>query len=144
MTTKRSSINLADHPRSTRQDLTAAWTHAFGSPPPKGLSSRLISYAIAYNEQTKAHGSLPPSVRRKLKAVNSKLENDSRADTPSKTQKVASEGTRLIRQWHGRTYTVEALETGFLHEGKTYRSLSEIARSITGVRWSGRRFFGVQ
>jgi hypothetical protein len=52
-------------------------------------------------------------------------------------------GTRLIREWHGQTHLVDVLEKGMLYQGRTYRSLSEVARVITGARWSGPRFFGL-
>ena len=54
-----------------------------------------------------------------------------------------SAGSRLVREWHGRSHTVEVTENGFLYEGDRYRSLSSVARRITGARWSGRRFFGL-
>ena len=54
-----------------------------------------------------------------------------------------SPGSRLVREWHGRSHTVEVTEHGFLYEGHRYRSLSSVARRITGARWSGRRFFGL-
>nr|WP_245625564.1 DUF2924 domain-containing protein [Ahrensia marina] len=53
-------------------------------------------------------------------------------------------GTHLVREWNGRTYQVEALERGFRLDGKTYRSLSAIAKKITGAHWSGPRFFGLE
>ena len=52
-------------------------------------------------------------------------------------------GTRLVREWHGRTHHVDVIEDGFVFEGKTHASLSAIARQITGARWSGPRFFGL-
>ena len=52
-------------------------------------------------------------------------------------------GTRLVREWQGTLHEVIVLDRGYLWKGKTYRSLSEIARSITGARWSGPRFFGL-
>lgn len=52
-------------------------------------------------------------------------------------------GTHLVREWNGRTYQVEVLENGFRLDGKYYRSLSAIARKITGAHWSGPRFFGM-
>ena len=53
-------------------------------------------------------------------------------------------GTRLIREWQGRTYVVEVGDTDFLHDGNSYASLSHVARAITGTRWSGPRFFGLR
>lgn len=52
-------------------------------------------------------------------------------------------GSRLVREWHGRTHVVTVTETGFDHAGRSYRSLTEIAREITGTHWSGPRFFGI-
>ena len=52
-------------------------------------------------------------------------------------------GSRLVREWHGRSHTVEVLDAGFLCDGRHYGSLSEVARTITGARWSGPRFFGI-
>ncbi|MEZ5879425.1 MAG: DUF2924 domain-containing protein [Nitratireductor sp.] len=52
-------------------------------------------------------------------------------------------GSRLVREWHGKAHHVDVIEEGFVFEGKTYASLSAIAREITGARWSGPRFFGV-
>ncbi len=52
-------------------------------------------------------------------------------------------GTRLVREWHGRSHVVDVVEQGFVYDGKTFKSLSAIARAITGARWSGPRFFGL-
>ena len=52
-------------------------------------------------------------------------------------------GTRLVREWNGRTHVVDVIEDGFVFDGKTYRSLSAIAKRITGAHWSGPRFFGL-
>ncbi len=54
-----------------------------------------------------------------------------------------SEGTHLVREWNGRTYQVEVTKSGYVMDGKTYRSLTAIARRITGANWSGPRFFGL-
>ena len=53
-------------------------------------------------------------------------------------------GTRLVREWNGRTYIVDVIEDGFLLDGRTYGSLSAVANTITGSVWSGPRFFGVK
>ncbi len=52
-------------------------------------------------------------------------------------------GTRLMREWNGRTYAVDVVTDGFVFDGKTYRSLTAIAKLLTGVQWSGPRFFGL-
>jgi len=123
--------------------LQAGWTSLFGRPPPKGMSRRLLELAAAYEAQARIHGGLKPAVRRKLlqaaqPAVGSSIEK-SRRPAP----RPLSPGSRLVREWHGRSHTVEVTEDGFLYEGHWYRSLSSVARRITGARWSGRRFFGL-
>jgi len=53
-------------------------------------------------------------------------------------------GTRLIREWQGAVYEVTVTDSGYVWEGRTYKSLSPIATTITGTRWSGPRFFGIK
>ena len=61
---------------------------------------------------------------------------------PKQAPTLLKTGTRLVREWNGRAYQVEVIENGFLMDGKHYRSLSAIAKRITGAHWSGPRFFG--
>ncbi len=146
---KRKSVpyDLASLPGLPRQDLVAHWITAFKQQPPNGLSRRLLTYTLAYDLQVKAHGGLKPSVRRKIKHTVTASVNPSVA-APKKDPAAApgslSPGGRLVRDWHGTSHTVHVLEHSFLYDGRTYGSLSEIARTITGTRWSGPRFFGVQ
>ena len=123
--------------------LRAAWKGLFGREPPKGLSRRLLEHAAAYGAQAKIHGGLMPAIRRKLLQAAPSLPSpvDGR---PGRTRPGAlSPGSRLVREWQGRCHTVEVTEGGFLYAGRRYRSLSEVARTITGARWSGPRFFGL-
>jgi len=122
--------------------LGAAWAGLFGRPPPKGLSRRLLHYAAAYLAQAKLYGGLTPATRRKLLQA-ARTRPGSVDGTPRRKRPGAlSPGSRLVREWHGRCHTVEVTERGFLYAGRRYRSLSEVARTITGARWSGPRFFG--
>ena len=134
---------IAALPDRSRAALIEQWTTAYGRPPPKGLSRRLLEYAAAYNLQSKAFGGLKPTVRRKLRQPTGSGHLGSSAAHRAAASKGLSAGSRLVREWHGRTYTVDALETGFLCDGQHYGSLSEVARAITGARWSGPRFFGL-
>ncbi len=130
-------------PDLSRAALVEQWTTAYGRPPPKGLSRRLLEYAAAYNLQSKAFGALKPTVRRKLRQPT----RTGHVGSPPAPRAAASKGlfpgSRLVREWHGRIYTVDVLETGFLCNRQHYGSLSEVARAITGARWSGPRFFGL-
>ncbi len=129
-------------PDLPRAELIELWTASYGRPPPKGLSRRLLEYAAAYHVQTQAYGGPSPALQRKLRRLVN--HRDKFASTPrTVVSGTLPPGTRLVREWYGKPYTVEVLESGFLCDGQRYRSLSEVARTITGARWSGPRFFGL-
>tara|TARA_R110000787_G_scaffold221414_1_gene330101 strand:- start:53 stop:478 length:426 start_codon:yes stop_codon:yes gene_type:complete len=100
----------------------------------------LLRRLLAQRLQEKRHGGLPLLVIRELERTASASEA---IPEPARRSVVLTPGTRLIREWNGRTITVEVLDGGFLWEERTYRSLSEIAREVTGAHWSGPRFFGL-
>ena len=93
--------------------------------------------ATAYAAQCKRHGGLSATTRRALKQIASG-EKAELAIAPS-----LSPGAHLVREWNGRTYQVHVVEGGFEMDGKTWRSLSAIAKHITGATWSGPRLFGL-
>ncbi len=95
---------------------------------------------IAYRMQEQATGGLPKKVVRWLEQIVRKQDAKHGA---GRSASAARTGTRLVREWQGRANEVVVLEDGFLWNGEIYRSLSEIARLITGTRWSGPRFFGL-
>ncbi len=122
----------------SRAGLIERWQAIYRRPPPKGISQRLLRLAVAYDLQAKALGGLSPAARRMLRQPEPKAGAKARQ---TKIRGQLNPGSRLVREWHGRTYSVEVVDGGFLYEGQRYRSLSEIARLITGARWSGPRFF---
>jgi Protein of unknown function (DUF2924) len=95
-----------------------------------------MAKAIAYDLQVKAFGGLSGRTRRTLRAA-------AKADGRFSLSRLPSRGTRLVREWHGTRHEVEVLEDGYLWRGARHRSLSAIARAITGTKWSGPRFFGL-
>ena len=132
-----------DRRESELPTLRAGWADLFRRPPRKGISRRLPLYALAYNTQARAHGGLRPATRHKLLQAD-REEPSTGATTRRRERRGAlSPGSRLVREWQGRSYTVEVTDRGFLYGGRQYRSLSEVARTITGARWSGPRFFGL-
>ena len=135
------SISTEHEP--TRKDLIDAWIKAYGGPPPKGLSTRLLLYACHYNRQAKDCGGLKKSTLRQLKRYVPALPGTTTSDTRAPVALKPGTGSRLVREWRGKTHMVDIEENGFVYQGKSYRSLSAIARTITGARWSGPRFFGV-
>jgi Protein of unknown function (DUF2924) len=128
--------DLAALAELNRTALLERWRMAFGREVPPRLSRTLMEKAIAYELQVKAFGGLPARTRRALRAA-------AKADGRSAISKLPSRGTRLVREWHGALHEVEVLEDGYLWRGARHRSLSAIARAITGTKWSGPRFFNL-
>ena len=126
--------HLQDADRATLLEL---WREVTGSPPPKNLSQPILRKAIAYELQCARLGGPKARVLGDLKRI---AEGKPARSSP-KAQ--LQPGTRLVREWQGRSFSVEVVEGGFLMEGRHYASLSAIARRITGAHWSGPRFFGL-
>ena len=129
---------LADLPRP---DLTERWRQLYRAAPPKGISRPLLIRAVAYGMQVKRTGGLKPAVRRQLRKLADG--GSTRAAENLNSARIAP-GMRLIREWNGSSHVVEAVDGGFVWNGKRYGSLSAVARAITGARWSGPRFFGLE
>jgi len=127
---------IADHRDLSRADLVERWIEFHGSAPPKTLPKDLLVRGIAYEMQVRQFGGLSPVEKKALTALAQARTN--RNPVALKT------GTRLYRSWRGVTQEVLVLEGGYGWRGKSYASLSEVARAITGTRWSGPRFFGLQ
>jgi hypothetical protein len=122
--------------------LKKQWRLLYGSEPPHRVSRELLTRAVAYRIQEQVLGGLKPSTRRLLE----RLASDARVGkslTLSSCAPLVSAGTVLMRDWQGITHEVQVLDRGVLYKRKRYRSLSEVARLITGSRWSGPLFFGL-
>lgn len=120
-------------------ELNQLWRELYQTEPPKRISRNLIVPALAYKLQENAFGGLKPSMKRRLS--HSAVKRDSVNASAIEVARVKS-GTRLVRTWKGVTHEVTVLDDGFSWQGRRYRSLSQIARCITGTRWSGPVFFG--
>ncbi len=130
-------------PGLPRATLIERWTDAYGRPPPKGISRRLLEYAAAYHLQARALGGLKPAVLRKLRRPSGSGRDGAPTARRTNDKKTLPPGSRLVRNWNGRSHTIEVTNNGFLYAGQKYRSLSAVARTISGARWSGPRFFGL-
>ena len=126
----------------SRGDLAERWRNRFGHEPPKGCGRTFLELAESYALQAVVFGPLKPSLRRHLEA-EAQSSGKRRAARMSKSISHLTPGTRLVREWNGRTHHVDVIAGGFVWNGTRHRSLSAIAREITGVRWSGPRFFGL-
>ena len=112
---------------------------------PKHLPKHLLLRLLAYQLQVATHGDLDPATRRHLGQV-AEVAVEGTGDPeslPVQAPPVVRPGTALVREWAGVVCRVTALENGFAWNGSIYRSLSQVARAITGTRWNGRRFFGL-
>ena len=124
------------------QSLREEWKRLSDDEAPPAMSKELLRLAIAYRRQEQEFGGLSRRTSIRLRA----LRNSGKATVhPSGEPLPLKPGVKLLREWQGKVHEVLALEDGRLaYAGKVWRSLSEIAREITGVRWSGPRFFGTR
>jgi hypothetical protein len=119
-------------------ELRERWKAMFGHPPSRSRS--FLTRAIAYRLQEKAFGGLKPSTQRML----AEFAYDGANGSAAVRSCILRPGAVLVREWRGISHQVSVLEKGFSFRGKRYRSLSEVAREITGTQWSGPLFFGLK
>ena len=136
------AAEIADLSKSDVKDLRERWKTLYGKAPSGQIGRSFLVRAIAYRLQEAAFGGLKPSTRRLLARVAEERATGSSPNIPQIRK--AQSGTILIREWQGNAYRVTVLEHGVSFNGKRYSSLSEVAREITGSRWSGPRFFGLR
>jgi hypothetical protein len=136
------SRKLADLPNLSRQQLLDLWQKLYRRPAPVGLRRELLIPFLAYRIQENTYGGLKPSTRAELRRIARLLE-PSRGPAKRPVRARLKPGTRIVRTWRGAAHEIFVAESGFEYQSTTYRSLSEIARKITGTRWSGPAFFGL-
>src|SRR3984893_19379305 len=129
-------------PTMSAQESRAGWGGVGGAEPTAGSSRDLMLREIAYKMQERAHGGLAPAIRRRLRALAEEIEANGAEALASVP--LLKPGTRLLREWGGKTHTVIVLDDGFEYESERHQSLTQIARRITGAHWSGPRFFGLR
>ncbi|WP_183097145.1 DUF2924 domain-containing protein [Mesorhizobium sp. YM1C-6-2] len=141
----------------SREELAERWTKTYGHAPPKGARRDFLLRAAAWHLQANRLCGLSPDTRRMLRAATAQVKKQFAATRPgtsaaepdvitspvATSRRQLSPGTRLVREWNGRSHTVDVLEEGFAFEGRLHKSLTAIARQITGAHWSGPRFFGL-
>lgn len=116
--------------------LCIEWRRVWKIAPPE-MTADLLARGIAWKMQERSTGGLTPATVRKLKALAAGKGANAHAA-------VLKPGTRILREWNGRSVNVLVAEGNFIFEDRRYRSLSEIAREVTGTKWSGPRFFGLK
>ena len=129
------AVEIADIAAIERAGLLALWSEEIGGAPPRRLSTPLMRRILAFKVQARRHGGLPASVEKKLARIAAGK------DRPASPK--LRPGGRLVREWNGVSHVVDVTDAGYLWRGERHRSLSAIARAITGAHWSGPRFFGL-
>lgn len=127
--------------------LRARWRMGFGRDAPPHLPRHVVFAMIAYHLQAEVLGDLDAETVRFLNTIE--LAPSKQAAVPltrafERRKRDLSVGAVLTREWAGQHHRVMVLDGGFAWEGRTYRSLSEIAKAITGTKWNGPRFFGLR
>lgn len=115
------------------EDLRAVWRSRYGMPP-KLRSPQLLRLNLAWRIQADAFGGLDAETKRRLR----------RGGAGAAAADRLQPGVKLIREWKGVPHEVVVEEGGFRYDGRVWKSLSEIARHISGARWNGPRFFGLR
>lgn len=123
------------------EDVRDLFANLYGTATPPRLGKDLMIRAIAYRIQEQAQGGLTPAPRRRISKLSRELAETGRITVENGPS--IKPGTRLIREWQGNTHEVTVTDDGYLYRDRPYRSLSRIAREITGTRWSGPTFFGL-
>ena len=125
------------------KELKAEWQTLFDAPAPNN-SRTFLENRLAYRIQELTSGGPDKQTRRLLDLLADEVEGTLTRKAQIADPRNPVVGTKLIREWDGVAHTVSVLKDGFEWEGKRYKSLSAVARSITGTRWNGYRFFGLR
>jgi hypothetical protein len=123
-------------------ELRQQWRGLYKTLAPANLSRELLVRAVAHRMQELSLGGLRPKPRRQLLRIAQQFKETGEATIRARPE--LKSGTRVVREWQGRTYDVLVLDDGFSWQNTRYRSLSAIAREITGTAWSGPLFFGLK
>ncbi len=121
--------------------LRAEWRRLYRAHPPKRVARDLLMLGVAWKIQEQAYGGLGAAAKRRLADLAKTMERD--GDVIRNRVARLKPGAKLVREWRGEAHTVIVIDDGFEWKGRHWRSLSAIACEITGVHWSGPRFFGL-
>jgi hypothetical protein len=128
-------------PTLGKGELQNLWKKVFNADAPESLRKSAMIPILGYRIQELAYGGLSAKSTKRLLELARAIEADPTAAIAPDPR--IKPGTRLVRQWHGQVHVVNVEETGYEYKGSRYGSLSEVAQLITGTKWSGPRFFGL-
>lgn len=124
-------------------DLRNRWRDLFDTEPPP-YNRRFLESRLAYRIQELAYGGLKPQTVDRLEALGEQLDGGNIVLRRIRGDDRPVAGTRLVREWQGIEHTVTVTQDGYEWQGRPYRSLSAVARAITGTRWNGWTYFGLK
>lgn len=136
---RRPYLKLGRLAEMSAEDLQHEWAHRYSAPAPN-LSPDLLRLGIGYQLQEQRLGGISRRTRLLLRQVAKRAVES--VDVKAMPRKLTP-GTRLVRDWHGVGHTVIVLDEGFEFDGKHWKSLTAVARAITGSHWNGNAFFGL-
>ena len=141
---------IADLEDLPLEALVLAWRNHLGGSPPRHLPRWLMARLLAYRLQAQVHGDLSSATLRLIRGRGGRGGRESSGPKPFQTRSASPRqggalrpGSVLMREWKGRLEQVTVLEEGFAWQGRSYPSLSAVAKAITGTSWNGHRFFGL-
>jgi Protein of unknown function (DUF2924) len=134
---------LAALKRMAVNDLKAEWKTLFGTDAPNN-SRGFLELRLAHRIQELTYGGIRRETAKLLNALAAEVEGKPGRISMISDSRNPVAGTRLVREWNGAEHTTIVLREGYEFEGRKYKSLSAIARDITGTRWNGYRFFGLR
>ena len=136
------SEQIAALPAMNKSQLLAIWAKNFREAPPASLRKDLMVPSLAYRIQEREYGGLANTTRKKLREIAKSIDPGKQAQ--GRGSSGLHHGTRLVRTWKGEVHEVQVSNGSFTYRGKQFSNLSQVAREITGARWSGPLFFGTK
>jgi hypothetical protein len=125
------------------EELTAKWRRHLKDKPPDHLPKSVLARLLEYHLQIERHGGLSKKAVAYLNAIELDLREGRKPETPYLASRRLKLGSELVREHSGNHHRVMVMDEGFAWNGKTFTSLSAVARAITGTNWNGNRFFGL-
>jgi len=133
---------ISELPTLNRVQLLPIWEENFNTQPPATIGKLLMVRILAYRMQEREYGGLSHSARKRLKEIAHSLKGSRKP--PRENASALGAGTKIIRIWRGEAHEVFSTGDGYRYRGQEFRSLSKIAKEITGTHWSGPAFFGTK
>jgi hypothetical protein len=136
-------VDLGSLPGMTAAELETVWRSHLGGSPSARLPKSLVARLFAYRLQVQRSGDLSKQASGFLQHIAAEIEAGKNPDVPYPVDRRLRPGSVLVREHDGVQHRVMVLEEGYAWSGKTFASLSAVAKAITGTNWNGQRFFGL-